>query len=223
MTVTSPVREPFGLAANLWSETKALHVQAERSGVIGRILHNTAHRHEYAVFLRNLLPAYLALEQGLERHRDTLGARRVAKPETYRAAALAADLFALAGEDWASALPLLPEGIAYGEAVLAAGEDDGALLIAHAYARTLGDLSGGQIMQKLLGRTLRLGADALSFYRFAGIADIGAFKAAYHTELDAAGREIADPAAVVAEAALAFRLNIALSEALPASPQQETI
>ena len=85
-----------------------------------------------------------------------------------------------------------------------------------AAVRTLGDLSGGQIVGDLLRRSLGLPEEALSFYRFSAIADIAAYKTDYRQALDAAGAEIADPAAVVAEAALAFRLNIALSEAVAA-------
>jgi heme oxygenase len=35
-----------------------------------------------------------------------------------------------------------------------AAEGDGTRLIAHAYTRYLGDLSGGQILQRLLARSL---------------------------------------------------------------------
>jgi len=198
----------------MWAATRVLHTTAERSGIIALLLRGQATQRGYAVLLRNLLGAYVALEAGLDAHRDTPGVFRVARPETYRSAAIAADLQALAGEDWAASLPLLPAGERYAIAIAQAAEVNGARLIAHAYVRTLGDLSGGQIVGELLRRAFGLPEEALSFYRFPAIADIGAYKTSYRQALDAAGAEIADPAAVVAEAALAFRLNIALSEAV---------
>ena len=216
LATSSPNPAEPGLAAMLRNATKTLHVTAERSGVIANVLRGTANRHAYATFLRNLLPAYLALEQGLERHRDEPGVRLFARPETYRAAYLVADLHGLAGLDWETTLTLLPEGVTYAEAVADAGRGDGTRLIAHAYARYLGDLSGGQIMQRLLAKSLGLGPDSLAFYRFPAIADIAAFKTEYHQSLDAAGEEIINPDRITAEAEYAFRLNIDLSEAVAA-------
>jgi heme oxygenase len=202
----------MGLSAELRASTHALHVQAERTGMMARIFHSQATRRGYALFLRNLWPVYAALEAGLERHRATPGVGRFARPETYRTDELAADLAALEMGD----LAMLPAGEAYAASVSQAAEGDGIGLIGHAYTRTLGDLSGGQIMRRLLGRSLDLGEATLGFYRFAGIDDMAAYKAGYHTDLDLAGAEIADPGRVVAAAVLAFRLNIDLSAAVAA-------
>ena len=48
---------------------------------------------------------------------------------------------------------------------------DAPRLIAHAYVRYLGDLSGGRIVGRILARSPGLGPEALSFYDFPGIAD----------------------------------------------------
>ena len=198
-----------GLAPALRARTAALHVQAERSGIVAEILRGRASRTAYALLLRNLLPAYRAMEAGLERHRLSPGVRWFARPEMYRAEAIAADLAALGG-----AHALLAAGAAYADRIAAC---DGPRLIGHAYARYLGDLSGGQVLKRLLARTLGLGPEATSFYDFPAIADIDAFKQAFRAALDRAGGEIADPAAVLDEAAEAFRLNIAVSEAVQAA------
>ena len=55
----------------LYLRTKTLHVEAERTGIIRDLLRDEATRKGYVLLLRNLLPAYQALEQGLERHRDS--------------------------------------------------------------------------------------------------------------------------------------------------------
>lgn len=209
-----PIGESKGFAAQLWTGTKALHLQAERSGMMVRILRGRATRQGYALMLRNLLPAYIAMEDALERHRESPAVGLFARPETYRAAALAADVEALEGPGWRNTLTLLPEAVCYAEAIAQAGSGDGAGLIAHAYTRYLGDLSGGQIMQGVLAKNLGLGAGELAFYRFDGIADIATFKAEYRINLDRAGAIVVDPARVLHEASEAFRHNMAVSEAV---------
>lgn len=202
-----------GLAEALLAATQRLHVEAERTGFVGELLRGRGSRGGYALLLRNLLPAYRALEGGLERHRGPSGAGRLARPELYRSRAAEADLAALLGAGWAAAPPL-PAGVRYAEAVAAAASDDGARLIAHAYVRYLGDLSGGQILKRLLQRSFGLELAALSFYDFPEIADPGACKESLRAAIDAAGREIAEPEKVVEEARLAFRCNIELSLAV---------
>jgi heme oxygenase len=79
-----------GLAKALRARTQDLHARVERAGMVRAILTGNASRPGYALLLRNLLPAYLALEAGLERHRAALPG--LACPDVYRAAAIAADL-----------------------------------------------------------------------------------------------------------------------------------
>ena len=214
--MNAPASETLGFAARLWADTKALHVKAERSGMMASILRGQATRRSYGLMLRNLLPAYVELEKGLQSHRDSLVVGAFARPEIYRVQALEADLDSLEGASWRERLVLLPEAKAYADAVARAAAADGSALIAHAYTRTLGDLSGGQIMQTVLAKTLGLGPESLAFYRFDGIADIASFKTDYRRNLDLAGERMADPSHVLAEAAGAFRHNMAVSDAVEA-------
>ncbi len=169
--------EPPSLAAMLRRETSASHRRAERSGVVADILAGRVSRGAYALFLRNLAPAYDQLERGLARRAATPGVGALARPEVYRAAALAADLAHLHGPHWARELPLLPAAERYAariEAAEARGAGEG--LIGHAYVRYLGDLSGGQALRRRLAKSLALPASALSFHDFPGIADPEAHK-----------------------------------------------
>ncbi len=200
------------LASSLWQHTRLLHGAAERSGFIAMMLRGTARREGYALFLRNLLPCYEALEDGLARLAGQPGAGRLALAEVTRVTAIRSDLAWIGGQG----LPVLPEGEAHAARIRTVAEGDGARLIGHAYTRTLGDLSGGQILQRLLAERMGLENDALAFHRFPAIDDIDSFKARYRASIDTAGTEIADPGAVVEEAACAFRHTIALSEAVAA-------
>jgi heme oxygenase (biliverdin-producing, ferredoxin) len=208
-----------GLAERLRQETQSLHIQAERSGIIRDLLKGQASRHGYALLIRNVLPAYQRMEDGFAASADAPGIRVIHRPALERAAAIRSDLTALYGDDWADRLPLLPAGEAYAETVAAAAKSDDARLIAHAYVRYMGDLSGGQILRRILIRTLGLEPDALSLYEFPQITDIETFKTDYREAFDRAGLEIGDVRGVLDEGAEAFRQNIAVSEAVRAAAE----
>jgi len=66
----------FYIVTALYLRTKALHVEAERTGIIRDLLRGEATREGYVLLLRNLLPAYRAMEQGLVRHRGHRSRRK---------------------------------------------------------------------------------------------------------------------------------------------------
>jgi heme oxygenase len=201
------------LSEALRDRTRTLHVAAERSGIIGEILRGGGTRYGYGLLLSNLLPAYCELERGLDGHVGSPIMGAFANPALYRTLAIESDLIAMAGPTWRAAFALLPEGRQYAERIAAAAGGDGIRLIAHAYLRYLGDLSGGQIMKRLLAKSLGLDERALRFYDFPGISEIAAFKVEFRNALDrcAAGDDVNQ---IVDEAIWAFKLNIALSEAV---------
>lgn len=203
-----------GLAAALRDRTQDLHRRVERSGIISDVIKGQVEPRDYGLFLRNLWPAYQEMERGLERHRRFPGVRLIALPALYRGEALRQDLRAIAGDGWARSLPLLPEGQAYASRITAVAETDPQRLVGHAYVRYLGDLSGGQILRKILSRSLDLQDDALSFYDFPEIENRDCFKANFRSALDQAAFEVPDSSAIVGEARLAFQLNIRVSAAV---------
>ncbi|MGQ0592492.1 MAG: biliverdin-producing heme oxygenase [Gammaproteobacteria bacterium] len=209
-----------GLTAAFRKRTGSLHAQAERSGIIRELLHGRASAFGYALYLRNLLPAYREMEQGLEQQRDAPGVGVIAQPALYRARAIESDLVTLCGQPWRALLPLLGAGERYASRVKAAGEGDGARLLAHAYVRYLGDLSGGQILGRLLGRSLGLGSGTPSFHKFPDIADLEGFKLAYRDAINRAAAAMIDVEPVIEEAAVAFQLNMDVSEAVHAVPER---
>lgn len=203
-----------GFAVHLREHTKEVHRAAERAGFVAALLRGRATRDGYALFLRNLHPAYAAMEPALASWADHPIVGPFADVRLRRSASLEADLRALSGTEWTD-LPVFAEAQAYADAI-AAGAADPARLAAHAYARYLGDLSGGQFLKPLLARTLALGDDALGFYDFLAFDDLSAPKRAMRTALDGvpAGGEMA--LAICEEACSAFRHNIAVSEAVQA-------
>lgn len=202
---------PPSVVTALYLRTKALHAEAERTGIIRNLLRGEASRAGYILLLRNLLPAYKAMEQGLERHRNSPGIELLSRYRLGRTHAIESDLAALCGERWNEDVPLLAAGEIYARRVAHAAEGDGMRLIAHAYTRYLGDLSGGRILQRLLARSLELQPSELTFYDFPQFSDPEMLKADYRKALDGAAALAPDPQAVVEEGAIAFSMNIDLS------------
>ncbi len=195
------------LSDKLREATAPLHHQAERSGIISDLLHGRIQRRGLAVFLGNLLPVYQALETALDTHQNNRILHEIRDSALYRAPALQADLAMLGG-----AVPLLPEATAYAERVRQAACGEGAELLAFAYVRYMGDLSGGRVLNRLLSRTL--GLSGLNFYHFADIPDMDLFRSNYRAAIGRAGALLVDVSAVVRTAVEAFQLDIALSNAV---------
>jgi heme oxygenase (biliverdin-producing, ferredoxin) len=86
--------------------------------------------------------------------------------------------------------------------------------MAHAYVRYFGDLSGGQLLARLLGTSLGLPAQALSFYNFPVATDARSLKEEMRAALDRAGRNPGRRQRIIEEGILAFEHNIQLSEAV---------
>jgi heme oxygenase len=166
------------------------------------------------MLLRNILPAYREMECALRRNRHLAIFQAFARPELYRTHRLEADLSELNGENWQRDLVALPAANRYAVRIAEAAKGDGGRLVAHAYVRYFGDLSGGQILKALLTKSLNLSPEALSFYDFPEIANLAAFKDAMRDAINDEVSSQCDPEAVIEEAMCAFEHNIAISKAV---------
>lgn len=206
------VSEPANLAERLRAHTADAHREAERSPLMHRLLSGRADRASHLGLLQQLLPIYATLEPRVAARATHPWLAAVWSPELARADALREDIGA------PMPAPLLPATERYLERLQRL--DDGspigvARLLAHVYVRHLGDLSGGQILLRVLGDApgLRDGlgrAPALSFHRFGTPADIERLKTHMRGGLAAlpAHGEPAD--AAVDEASWAFAQHLRL-------------
>jgi heme oxygenase len=200
------------LTQRLRRRTSELHHAAEASGIVAKLMQGQITRSRYALFLRNLLPAYQAMEAALQHNRGRPIFAGLAQPSLYRADRIVTDLAHLEGSGWAGSLPLLASGRLYADRIAWVGQSE--LLIAHCYTRYLGDLNGGRVLMQRVLR--RFGPDfpAVAFITFPDIQDMDGFCAAYRRNLDGTGRYLSDASGVVEEAAIAFQLNIEVSHAV---------
>ena len=210
-------RMSSSLARRLRDETRALHVAAERSGAMRALLRGEMDRAGYARLLRALHAIYAALERGLAAHAARPAVAAVHDPALARAGPLARDLDVVAGAGWDDAVPLAAEAGAYVARLARLAADDPDLLVAHAYVRYLGDLSGGQLLAPIVRRALALdGGAGTALYEFPAIGDVAAYKRAYRAALDALPVDEAAAARLVAEARWAFAAHARLFDELDA-------
>jgi len=201
-----------GLAVRLREGTQAEHRLAERGAFVHALLRGQLTRERYAAYLLALWPIYEALESGLRRHAGHPVAGPLALPQLYRCAAIASDLESLF--DLApGAARVVPAANAYAERLYRLADAAPSLLVAHAYTRYLGDLSGGQILRRGAARTLGLstdappGTDGLGFYDFDHclmVDDLDRCKHDIRARLDGLPVDAGQSAAIIGEARWAF-------------------
>ena len=181
-------------------------------------------RADYLAMLRNLHAIYAALESALWAHASTVPVAALQAGSLGRAAPLAEDLIALHGPAWADELPLGAAAVDYVARLLAlqtaASPVAAPALVAHAYVRYLGDLHGGQVLQRLVARQYGLtgesGAPGTRFYDFGTTPQVLALRQQLRAALGGLPFDAAEQDAVVAEACWAFEQHQRLfSELLP--------
>jgi len=176
----------------------------------------------YCLLLRNLFAVYAALEPALLRRCGDARIAPVVLPALFRAPALEHDLDVLHGPAWRGDLPELPATRRYVAHLAALEAERPGLLVAHAYVRYLGDLSGGQMLHRIVADSLRLTAGAgTRFYDFGDARQTADLVGAFRAGLDQLGGSADDNDQVVAEARFAFTLHaelfaqLALASGLP--------
>jgi heme oxygenase len=211
-----------GLSERLRAETRDLHTAAERAGIMPALLRGALEREAYALLLRNLHALYAALESALTHHAVHVAVAPVVFPALFRQAALAADLATLHGPGWADELPLQAAAQRYVARLHQLDQQQPALLVAHAYVRYLGDLSGGQMLRKIVARSFRLtGNEGSRFYDFGVAATVQSHLHAFRAGLTALAADAHGIDALVAEARWAFGLHAELFVELAAiTPSQ---
>jgi heme oxygenase (biliverdin-producing, ferredoxin) len=202
------------LATLLRNGTRELHRVAERSGLMRRLLAGDIDREVYCRLLRSLHAIYQRLEPALERHCAAGPLSRVHLPGLSRAIALESDLDALHGDDWRDAILPTAAALSYVERLRRLDESDPPLLLAHSYVRYLGDLSGGQVLGRVIARALDLrDGCGIAFYTF-GSPGAEALAIRYRHGLASIRVPVAEAARIVDEACAAFRRHCAMFEEL---------
>jgi heme oxygenase len=165
--------------------------------------------------LSNFYFVYSELEAAIEKHKQHPVISLIYFPELNRQSSLKQDMLFYYGNQWQETIKPSPATQTYLARIQQISTHEPSLLLAHSYTRYLGDLSGGQMLQKIAQSALKLsGYTGTSFYNFEQIPDKQAFKEKYRQALDKLPIDDTTVDKIVAEANYAFKLNMQIFQEL---------
>jgi heme oxygenase len=160
-----------GVSKLLKEGTKVAHKAAENVRFVREFIHGNVSRELYQVLVTNLYFIYHEMEEAMKANSEHRVVAAVFFDELLRTESLGKDLAFFLGPDWRSCIRPSPITKAYVDRLSEIRASRPELLVAHAYTRYLGDLSGGQILKRAAVKGLGL-TQGLSFYDFDQISDI---------------------------------------------------
>ncbi|MGO1165854.1 MAG: heme oxygenase (biliverdin-producing) [Janibacter sp.] len=201
--------QPLSLA--LRTETSSAHADAEGSAFIEQLMSGDACRPAFVALVAQQLVIYRALEEVLwGEYADHPLVAPILDHRLDRVAALEQDLAFFTGEDLGGGrgpgeVHIVPAAADYAHQLRA--EHTPEAMLAHHYVRYLGDLSGGQIIARLVQRHYGIDTAGLSFYRFAEIPKPKPYKDEYRATLDRLDIDDGTRRRILDAAADSFELN----------------
>lgn len=210
---TAQAGMPVSLATQLRESSMQAHKNAEGASFVKKLFKGECSNESYAQYLWALREVYSVLENLLNQHQDQKQIKPVYYTELFRTAALETDL-----QQWSQELkpasPALQKAVQnYQNRLTQVAQEKPYLLVSHSYVRFLGDLSGGQMLGKVLNARWP-GHPGLNFYQY-DFSDFTERKNQYRAQLDLIGVEAPQLVSEICEEAVhAFELNEGLFSAL---------
>ncbi|XP_056143981.1 heme oxygenase 1a [Lampris incognitus] len=196
------------LSEQIKAATQDSHVRAENTQLMLNYQKGRITLTQYKLLLCSLYEIYEALEQELDRNATHQGVAPIYFPqELARLDSLEKDLEHLIGPDWRKRIVTPAATQRYVQRLQKIGKENPMLLVAHAYTRYLGDLSGGQVLGKITQKSIGL-SEGVSFFLFPGVTSPNRFKQLYRSRMNSIELTEEDRAAVLKEAVAAFEFNI---------------
>jgi heme oxygenase len=165
----------------------------------------------FQMVMASLYHIYTALEEEIERNKgNPVYAPLYFPEELHRKVALEQDMAFWYGPHWQEIIPYTPAVQRYVGRLHEVGRTEPELLVAHAYTRYLGDLSGGQVLKKIAQKALNLpsSGEGLAFFTFPNINSAAKFKQLYRARMNTLEMTPEVRRRVIEEAKTAFLLNI---------------
>ena len=206
------------LAVQLRQGTAHSHTVAENTTFMKCFLKGIVEREPLRKLFADFYFLYSALEKEMQRHSDDAVVGPLYFPELNRQANLEEDLEFYYGEQWRDLIRPSDAGKQYVARIREVADSNPALLVAHAYVRYLGDLSGGQGLKRVVRSALDLPGDrGTRFYEFDALPTPETkreFKGRYRDALNSLAVDDALVEQIVEEANVAFQLNCNVMHAL---------
>eukprot|EP00957_Ditylum_brightwellii_P054365 4119439-Ditylum_brightwellii.AAC.1 len=217
---TTPTQKTC-LSTALKTGTSTAHASAEDVHFVRNFIRGKIDKTLYTHLVTSLYHIYETLEEELSIHAPTHFPTLHFPKELNRVESLEDDLDFYFGEtQWKIQVKNVYENsqatVDYCNRIRYIAKYDPLLLLSHAYTRYLGDLSGGRILARVARKALNLkgGDDGLRFYMFEHVSNPKSFKEVYRLALDELDLEYDQVERLVAEANVAFALNVRVFEEL---------
>nr|YP_009295765.1 heme oxygenase [Schimmelmannia schousboei]AOM64700.1 heme oxygenase [Schimmelmannia schousboei] len=203
------------LAQQLREGTTKSHSMAENVSFVKSFLGGVVDKKSYRKLVANLFFVYTAIEEEIENNKDHIAIKSIYFPELNRKISLSKDLEYYYGLNWMEQVSPSPATQIYVDRIHNIGNNQPELLIAHAYTRYMGDLSGGQILKKIAKSAMQLsGTAGTAFYNFDSIKDDKIFKDCYRNALDNVPLNDEQVEQIITEANISFNLNMKMFQEL---------
>ncbi|MBU7581517.1 MAG: heme oxygenase (biliverdin-producing) [Nostoc sp. TH1S01] len=199
------------LDVRLREGTKHSHTLAENTAFMKCFLKGIVEKSFFRKLLADLYFVYSVLEAELQRYQNHPIVGLIYFPELNRQANLEKDLAYYYGENWQEEIKPSPSGKIYVNRLREIANTQPELLIAHAYTRYMGDLSGGQALRNIARSAMDLPSEqGTAMHEFEQIPTPEAkraFKEQYRQALNSLAIDEATVQKIVDEANYAFALN----------------
>ncbi|XP_068099694.1 heme oxygenase 2 [Hyperolius riggenbachi] len=208
---------PTDLSELLKEGTKESHDKAENTKFVKEFLKGRIKRELFKLVTTALYYTYSAMEEELDQNKEHPAITPLYFPqELHRTEALKRDLQYFYGEGWEDTIQCSEATRAYVDRIHHLGQHQPELLVAHAYTRYLGDLSGGQILKKVAQRALHLPTtgEGVQFFIFDNVTNAQQFKQLYRARMNTLDLDSETKDRIVDEANRAFQFNMAVFEEL---------
>uniref|UniRef100_A0A8C7GYF5 heme oxygenase (biliverdin-producing) n=1 Tax=Oncorhynchus kisutch TaxID=8019 RepID=A0A8C7GYF5_ONCKI len=198
------------LSEQIKAVTKDSHVRAENTELMLAYQRGNVSLTQYKLLLCSLYEIYQALEEALDNNSNHPSVAPIYFPlELARLESVERDLEHFYGQDWREKIVVPAATKIYAHRLRQIGKDNPEYLVAHAYTRYLGDLSGGQVLGRITQKSLGLkGGEGLSFFSFPGVSSPNLFKQLYRSRMNSIELEEEERKGMLEEAVRAFELNI---------------
>lgn len=206
------------LAEQLREGTTKSHSMAENVSFVKSFLGGVVDKKSYRKLVANLYFVYVAIEEQMLLNKEHPVIAPIYFEELNRTKSLEKDLSYYYGVDWQNQIEISEATQIYVRRIQEIGINQPELLVAHAYTRYMGDLSGGQILKKIAQNAMNLSnGEGTAFYDFEDIKDDNEFKAHYRQQLNNTPVNEEQISDIIAEANIAFTLNMKMFQELNAS------
>lgn len=207
----------LGLALALDQGTRKSHSMAESSQFIKGFFKGLSTRVAFSQLVASLYFVYQAMEEEFDKV-DERNVKLLDYPELRRLPSLEQDMEYYFGERWKSIVVPSHATQEYCNRIRTIARDQPHLMIAHMYARYIGDLFGGQLMRGMARTSLKLDkGKGTRFYEFDDITHIKKFIEAWYTRLNELHLSDEQKKEIVNEANYVFALNICIFQEISGS------